>query len=218
MSDTGTHLALEPSTLHSGVISQLVHELRQPLGGIESLAYFLELALEDGDNELRDQCERIRQLVAQASWLLEDASLAASADEADRSAVDLNALVAETGERLARHEERSLRLALAGNAPLVWGSKSALCAWLRHALSYFRDLAVGEPMPLVETVEQDRGVWLRVRSLTHGQASLRPLDPPGGMGGLRRVAEQWGGRFELETSGGAVNVGLWLPVAGDAFD
>lgn len=213
MKETGTQTALESPASLCDVITQLAHEIRQPLGGIESLAYYLELALEDCDTELRDQCGRIRQLVAQASWMLEDASLAAPAELAPPAAVDLNALISETGERLARQEDRPLRLKLMANAPRVRGSQRALCAWLRHALSFFRDVAGGEPMPLVETAAEEQGVWLRIHSKTGEHASLRPLDPPGGVGGLRRMAEQLGGRFLLETGGGVVTVGVWLPVA-----
>ena len=186
--------------------------------GIESLAYVLELALEESDEDLRQQCGRLRQLVVQASWMLEDASLAASPQVAEGAAVDLNLVVEETGERLARQEERSLQLTLSAEAPRVCGTAIRVRHWLAHVLSFFRDLAQGEPMPSVETGRDDDWGWLRVCSRVGSEESLRALDPPGGAGGLRRMAEVSGGRYECRVGGGVVEVKLWLPIADDAFD
>ena len=218
MSQTGTQPVLQPVADLREVVCQLVHELRQPLGGIESLAYLLELALEDSDEGLRDQCGRLRQLVIQASWMLEDAALAASAPAPAGMVLDLNQVARETGERLARQEERSLRLRLSPEVPLVQAGESAVRHWLAHVLSFFRDLARGEPMPLVETKWDNPGVWLRVQSRVGTEEALRSLDPPGGTGGLRRMAKTSGGRYELDVADGVVTVGLWLPAAGDSLD
>ena len=51
---------------------ELVHDLRQPLGTIEALAYFLELTAQD-DNSC-PHLRRIRNLVAQANRILDRAS------------------------------------------------------------------------------------------------------------------------------------------------
>jgi signal transduction histidine kinase len=215
---TGTQPALERPADLRDVVCQLVHEVRQPLGGIESLAYYLELALEGGDEELREQCGRLRQLVTQAGWMLEDAALAAAAPARAGARADFNAIAGEVGERLARHEERPLRLALESGAAAVHGSAAAVRRWLVHALSFLRDLAQGEPMPLVETMCDGQGVWLRVHSRVGCEECLRSLDPPGGVGGLRRMAEAGGGRYEFRYEDHAVTVGLWLPVVDDALD
>jgi hypothetical protein len=218
VSQSGTQPALQPPADLRDVVCQLVHDLRQPLGGIESLAYVLELALEESDEDLRQQCGRLRQLVVQASWMLEDASLAASPQVTEGSAVDLNWVVEETGERLARQEERSLQLTLSAEAVRVSGTAIGVRHWLAHALSFFRDLAQGEPMPSVETGRDEEWGWLRVRSRVGSEESLRALDPPGGAGGLRRMAEVSGGRYECTAGGGLVEVRLWLPIADDAFN
>jgi signal transduction histidine kinase len=55
--------------VHSAALNDLAHELRQPLGVIESLAYYLELiSMDDGASV---HLRRIRAMVAQANGILE---------------------------------------------------------------------------------------------------------------------------------------------------
>jgi signal transduction histidine kinase len=51
------------------VLEELAHELRQPLGVIESLAYFLELACED--EQASNHAQRIQAMVLQANAILQ---------------------------------------------------------------------------------------------------------------------------------------------------
>jgi signal transduction histidine kinase len=62
------HLPLVPMLLED-----FIHELRQPLGVIESLAYYLELTATDRRNSIH--LERIRAMVAETNYILERASL-----------------------------------------------------------------------------------------------------------------------------------------------
>ena len=50
-------------------LEDLVHELRQPLGVIESLAYFLEITAED--EQVCGHLQRIQAMVLQANDILE---------------------------------------------------------------------------------------------------------------------------------------------------
>ncbi|HEX3681221.1 MAG TPA: hypothetical protein VHU83_01675 [Bryobacteraceae bacterium] len=65
-------LDLTPSQItefKTTALEELVHELRQPLGVIESIAYFLELT---ADNEqLCGHLQRIQAMVLQANHILE---------------------------------------------------------------------------------------------------------------------------------------------------
>lgn len=218
MTQTGTQTAIQPAASLPEIVRHIVHELRQPLGGIESLAYYFELALEDADEDLREQCQRLRRLVAQAGWMLEDAALAAAAPAPEAEPANLNALVLELGQQLAGCEQRSLRLALDPAAPRVQVQSALLRRWLDHALAFFRDLAGGEPMPQIQTALEGGGAWLRVRSRVDCDECLRSLDPPGGAGGLRRVAELADGRFQCVIRGGEVTAGMWLPIVHDPLD
>ena len=51
---------------------ELIHELRQPLGVIDSLAYYLELTA--ADEQICAHLEKIRAMVSQANGILERAS------------------------------------------------------------------------------------------------------------------------------------------------
>jgi hypothetical protein len=51
---------------------EIIHELRQPLGVIDSLAYYLELTA--ADEKLYAHLEQIRAMVSQAHHILERAS------------------------------------------------------------------------------------------------------------------------------------------------
>jgi signal transduction histidine kinase len=51
---------------------EIIHELRQPLGVIDSLAYYLELT--SADENICTHLERIRAMVSQANGILERAS------------------------------------------------------------------------------------------------------------------------------------------------
>jgi len=51
---------------------EIIHELRQPLGIIDSLAYYLELTA--ADEKMCGHLEQIRAMVSQANGILERAS------------------------------------------------------------------------------------------------------------------------------------------------
>lgn len=52
---------------------ELVHDLRQPLSAIESLAYYLELVC--ADPKARTHLQHIQEMVTEANNILEHASL-----------------------------------------------------------------------------------------------------------------------------------------------
>jgi signal transduction histidine kinase len=72
------HINASPRHRFAGVIpvplEDFLHELRQPLGVIDSLAYYLELTATDDKSSVH--LERIRAMVAQANRILERASAA----------------------------------------------------------------------------------------------------------------------------------------------
>ena len=58
--------------LKASSLEDLAHELRQPLGVIESIAYFLEITAES--DRLRGHMQRIQAMVLEANRILEQAS------------------------------------------------------------------------------------------------------------------------------------------------
>jgi signal transduction histidine kinase len=77
------------------VIRTLSHELRQPLSAIESIAYYLQLALPGCDPKIADQLARLRALVDQSNWILSDALLLAQQGSVHPEALDLDEMVSE---------------------------------------------------------------------------------------------------------------------------
>ena len=62
-----------PASLHSGAVSDdLMHDLRQPLGAIEALAYYLELT--STDEKTRYQAQQIQMMVKKANRILSNAA------------------------------------------------------------------------------------------------------------------------------------------------
>jgi signal transduction histidine kinase len=54
-------------------VRHLAHELRQPLSTIESITFYLQMALATQDPKVREQLGRLGRTVEQASWILADA-------------------------------------------------------------------------------------------------------------------------------------------------
>ncbi len=79
----------------SNLLSNLAHELRQPLSTIESIAYYLELALSEANPKVRAQLERLRDSVAQSDNMLRDALALAQFAPPRPVTVDLDELFTE---------------------------------------------------------------------------------------------------------------------------
>jgi hypothetical protein len=67
---------IEKPSSHTGAnpvhLDELIHEIRQPLGVIESLTYFIELTTTD--DKIRPRLEHIQSMLAKVHHMLENAS------------------------------------------------------------------------------------------------------------------------------------------------
>src|ERR1700687_3801334 len=52
------------------MLRAVAHELRQTLGTIESIAYYLSLVLPRENEKIQEQLARLLQLVEQSNWIL----------------------------------------------------------------------------------------------------------------------------------------------------
>lgn len=104
----------------SSLLPKLAHELRQPLSTIESIAYYLDLSLQDTSPRVREQLTRMRQVVAQCSWILNDALMLAREENLQPVAVDLDELISEfvLEDAIEHPGKPDFELSLAG-APVV---------------------------------------------------------------------------------------------------
>ena len=55
------------------ILHSLVHDLRQPLGNLETSLFILEMVLDDPSDRVREQLRIMARQVAQAAQLLESA-------------------------------------------------------------------------------------------------------------------------------------------------
>ena len=55
------------------LVRHLAHELRQPLSTIESIAFYLQMALPADESKLRPQLNKLTAMVELANWILADA-------------------------------------------------------------------------------------------------------------------------------------------------
>ena len=56
------------------ILHSLVHDLRQPLGNLETSLFYLEMVLDHPSDRVRDQMRIMARQVAQAAALLQRAS------------------------------------------------------------------------------------------------------------------------------------------------
>ena len=101
------------------MVRHLAHELRQPLSGIESTVFYLEMVTPKSDPRLLEQFERLHQLIQQASWILEDSVHSMRPLAPDAEELDLNRLVSDAASVHAVHEEGNFRLKLDSGVPRI---------------------------------------------------------------------------------------------------
>ena len=102
------------------LLCNLAHELRQPLSTIESIAYYLELALPNADPRVLEQLTRLRHLVAQSGWMISD-SLALSQEPDSRpEAIDLDELLSEFVLEQMQHDARRVHSNLELSGAPAW--------------------------------------------------------------------------------------------------
>jgi hypothetical protein len=197
------------------LLEHLCHEIRQPLGELETTAFYLGMMAGSVDPALYGRTEHLRLLVRQASWLVSDAAHFHPGEPSGAGPADLNALVEEVCAYCAQHEDFAPRFN-AHVAPLpVTLAGDVFTRLLRHVLAFLRDVARCAAPPVLETMlDQGRpGLAIRAEIRRPAAEMAALLDPPGVSGGFRRCAAILG--FEPGVSGaaGALRVEMKFPVA-----
>jgi len=197
------------------VIHQLVHDLRQPLSGIEASAYYIDMVASEARPELIPHCRRLRAMVQQANWLLEDAALCAGFRPGPRTMHSLAEIFASVQRRLFLEEEATLDLDAGSGAPPVWAPE-ALPRLAEHVIAFFRDAAAC-PDPVHVRLEAEPGavkatVWSD--ACDDPESAARLLAPQAGRGFLGRFLRAAGGEARAEVSpSGRLTLVLRLPAA-----
>jgi signal transduction histidine kinase len=199
----------------STVVGHLVHELRQPLSTIESLAYYLELVLGHPESKLGHHLKRLRESVLETNWILSDAVHFLQITTPCPQLLDLNELVSALIAELGASRGDWVELRLAPEAALVRLDVEQGRHMVRNLLIVFRRL--GEPLPLVGLqtrivageVQLEVSVRLEHGRLENPEAMFEPFSAhaPAGSGlalaSARRIAEAHGGRMAFRPAEGS---------------
>jgi signal transduction histidine kinase len=128
---TGVRTALDKRSQADGsekretmVIQTLAHELRQPLSAMESIAYYLDLVLDRGDQRARDHALRLHGLVEQSNWIL-SCALEMALDLAPKLEPGLNLDLSQNLSLLPNKDNHSLSPVLLDLTELITQSIAA---------------------------------------------------------------------------------------------
>jgi signal transduction histidine kinase len=199
------------------LIHQLVHDLRQPLSGIEASAWYIDMVASEARPELIPHCRRLRAMVQQANWLLDDAALCAGFRPGPWKMHSLAELFASVQRKLFEEEEAALDLDAGSGAPPVWAPE-ALPRLAEHVIAFFRDAAAC-PDPVHVRLEAGPGavaaiVWSD--ACDDPESAARLLAPEAGRGFLGRFLQAAGGEARAEVSpSGRLTLVLRLPAAAE---
>lgn len=214
MIQTPSSSSLPPGTL--ALLRHLTHELRQPLSGIETTAYYLDMVL-PADPVIREHFDRLRQMVQQANWILDEAARAARALEAAPTACDINQLITAWAQETALESGRGPELELTAAPALAEADPALLRCWLETAWDFFTHIVLSPNPILVATTCQGQGVRVTLSTEGGDDAALyqRLLDPPCAehRGSLRRLAEAQGATLEVSAEAGCVRLCASFPPA-----
>lgn len=199
--------SLEPLLHH------LAHELRQPLSGIESVAYYLDMVVSAARPDLIPHCRRLRSMVQQAHWLLDDAALSLQLSAAKVETMSVQAEFARIAGRLVASENAILDVHAAGPLPPVTGP-GVLPRLLDHVIAFFRDVA-GCPDPIGVQLEAQPPFLRVVVEAACGEEAqdvVRLFDPPPPGSSARRYFEAAGGGMRVDAAPSWLAVTMLLPL------
>lgn len=180
-------------------LQTIAHELRQPLSAIESIAYYLSLALPRDSRPARKQATRLQQLVEQSNWILTSALQLADNTPLAPQPLNLEELIIQTVNSRASQGEPRIQLELAGGLPLVNLDPGRGRALLENLLTLFRQLASDLHPVRVTTAAAEGGVSFSLASAIPGYRSEASLGPGCSLSiqSARRVVEGHGGSFNI---------------------
>jgi len=181
-------------------LQTIAHELRQPLSAIESIAYYLNLALPRDSRPARKQARRLQQLVAQSNWILTCALQLADNTALAPQQLNLEELIIQTVNTCAAQGDFRTHLDLAGGLPLVNLDPGRGRTLLENLLTLFRQLASDLHPIRVTTGAGEGGVFLGIATSIPGCRSEASLGPGCGLSiqSARRVVEAHGGTFNID--------------------
>ena len=177
------------------VMRTIAHEIRQPLGTIESIAYYLSMTLPQADGKNREQLTRIQQLVEQSNWILSNGLDFLDARAAAPETIDLEELITQVIAARPVSLDPPVECDFAHALPLVRLDPGFGRAMMVNLLALFRQVATETYRASIRTRATENGVEMEVSSAAPGYRSIASL-PPGSalsLDSARRIAVLHGG-------------------------
>jgi len=167
---------LQSAGVSTNVLNAIAHELRQPLGTIDSIAYYLSLVLPRGDEKIQEQVSRLQQLVQQANWILTSGLQLTDESPLSPATVDLGELVTDVVSARGAGGDPAVHLELAGDLPLVQLDPGRGRTLVENLLTLFSHLAGGaQPILLRTSSPRREGVSLEIETPAPGFRSESQL-------------------------------------------
>lgn len=206
----------ESSTLLENLL-QVVHDVRQPLSGIENVAFMLEMASRGDDPKTVARFEQLRNLVDQANWILEDAVRAAQIPEAHLSPQDVCQLLRTYAAKLSLREDRSVSLRLPQQPVIVPLDRVVVERMLEWVLLFMHSVAQSGDSPEIRCIESRNHARITL-TLAPGERDVSMLaellDPRTRTGHLRCLTNALGVHLQVGESGsGGLAVAMEYPLA-----
>ncbi len=181
------------------LLATLAHELRQPLGAIESIAYYLSMVLPEtlpqADPKILEQLDRLQELVEQSDWILANGLRLADQPLVSAEPLDLNAIIREFVE--TRCWQRQPRLELAGG--LVRADPNLALALIANLVTLVHQAAC------VVRTSADCTLELESDAPTLGCGGRLSLDS------ARRIVEAHQGSIECRADSAGIRIRVMLP-------
>lgn len=127
-----------PEARTEPLISQIAHDLRQPLSGIESIAHYLKLIVPAGDQILREQLDRLQKLVDQSHWILSNGLDMLQDAPFGLEDIDPYWLILDVVDGLELGEGEKIHLSLNPDLPLIRWNERELRSVLVNATELMR--------------------------------------------------------------------------------
>ena len=180
-------------------LQTIAHELRQPLSAIESIAYYLSLALPRDSRPARKQARRLQHLVEQSNWILTSALQLADETPYVPQPLNLEELIIQSVNVRRAEGEPRVHLELAGGLPLVSLDPGRGRMLIENLLTLFRQVASDLHPVRVNTAAGEGGVSFGIACAIPGYRSEASLGPGCSLSiqSARRVVQAHGGSFDI---------------------
>ena len=197
------------------VLRTVAHEIRQPLGTIESIAYYLSLVLPRDNEKVHEQLARLQQLVEQSNWILSSGLHLSEALNVSPELTNLEELVTRVVSARAATSDPAVQVDLAGNLPQVRLDPSLGRTLIANLLTLFRQLSTeAHPIRIRTSAVDGQGVLLEISTAAPGYGSEAMLGPGSALSieSGRRIAEAHGGSLSLQIDpASGIQLRLMLP-------